>query len=93
MAGENAERVASFVPLVLFALAGYLYFVRGLDIRDSVAIWTFWGFLSLGIAYAGHAEPIYDEPLDRKRMAVGVLTFLLGLLCFTPVPFQYASGF
>lgn len=93
MAGENAERVASFVPLVLFALAGYLYFIRGLDIRDSVAIWTFWGFLSLGIAYAGHAEPIYDEPLDRKRIAVGALTFLLGLLCFTPVPFQYASGF
>jgi membrane-associated protease RseP (regulator of RpoE activity) len=93
MAGEAADRVAAFVPLALFALAGYLYFVRGLDIRDSVAIWTFWGFLSLGIAYAGHAEPIYDEPLDRKRMAVGVLTFLLGLLCFTPVPFQYASGF
>jgi membrane-associated protease RseP (regulator of RpoE activity) len=93
MAGEAAERVAAFVPLGLFALAGYLYFVRGLAIRDSVAIWTFWGFLSLGIAYAGHAEPIYDEPLDRKRLAVGLLTFVLGLLCFTPVPFQYASGF
>jgi membrane-associated protease RseP (regulator of RpoE activity) len=93
MAGEAAERVAAFVPLGLFALAGYLYFVRGLAIRDSVAIWTFWGFLSLGIAYAGHAEPIYDEPLDRKRLAVGLLTFALGLLCFTPVPFQYASGF
>ncbi len=93
MAGENAERVAAFVPLSLFALAGYLFFVQGLDIRDSVAIWTFWGFITIGLAYAGHATPIYDEPLDRKRMAVGLLTFVLGLLCFTPVPFQYVGGF
>jgi membrane-associated protease RseP (regulator of RpoE activity) len=93
MAGENAERVAAFVPLSLFALAGYLFFVQGLDIRDSVAIWTFWGFITIGLAYAGHATPIYDEPLDRKRMAVGALTFVLGLLCFTPVPFQYVGGF
>ena len=88
MAGEAAERVAALVPMGLFALAGYLYFIRDLGLRDSVMIWTFWGFISLGLAYAGHVTPVYDEPLDRKRLAVGALTFLLGVLCFTPVPFR-----
>jgi membrane-associated protease RseP (regulator of RpoE activity) len=89
MVGDEAERVAAFVPLVLFALAGYLYFVEGLGIEDSVGLWTFWGLITLGLAYAGNADPIYEEPLDRKRMAVGLLTFVLGLLCFTPVPLRF----
>ncbi|MFC6941010.1 site-2 protease family protein [Salinirubellus sp. GCM10025818] len=91
MAGRRQETLAALVPLGLFGLSAYLYFVQQMDLRDSVLIWTFWGLISLGLARAGPATPIYDEPLDRKRMAVGVLTFVLGALCFTPVPFELLS--
>lgn len=86
--GQRAETFGSIVPGLLFGLAGYLYFVRGLGLRDSVLIWGIWGVLALGLSYAGSAEPIYDEPLDHKRVAVAALTFVLGALCFTPVPFR-----
>jgi len=88
--GDRQETVAAAVPGALFALAGYIYFVRGSS--ESVGIWVLWGVFALGLAYAGPADPIYDEPLDRKRVAVGVVTFLLGLLCFTPVPVEIVGA-
>ncbi|MFB6192034.1 MAG: site-2 protease family protein [Haloarculaceae archaeon] len=93
MFGERVETISSLVPAVLFGLAGYLYFVRGLGFRDSVLLWGMWGVLSLAFSYAGSARPVYDdEPLDRTRTAVGVLTLVLGALCFTPVPFEFVAG-
>ena len=86
MAGEQQERIAAFVPLALFSLAAYLLFVA--DGVDSVGIWAMWGLFAVGLAYAGPANPVQDEPLDRKRMAIGVLTFVLALLCFTPIPIE-----
>jgi membrane-associated protease RseP (regulator of RpoE activity) len=86
MIGKQQERIASFVPLALFGLAGYLLFVA--DGIDSVGIWAMWGLFSVGLAYAGPADPIDDEPLDRKRMLLGVITLLLGALCFTPIPIE-----
>jgi membrane-associated protease RseP (regulator of RpoE activity) len=86
MVGRRQETLAAAVPGALFALAGYLYFVRGSV--NSVGIWTMWGIFAVGLAYAGPASPVRDDPLDRKRVAVGVLTFVLGVLCFTPVPVE-----
>ncbi|PSQ27588.1 hypothetical protein BRD09_08290 [Halobacteriales archaeon SW_10_68_16] len=86
MVGERQETLAAAVPGALFALAGYLFFVRGSV--NSVGIWTMWGLFAVGLAYAGPASPVRDEPLDRRRVAVGVLTFVLGALCFTPVPVE-----
>ena len=87
--GPRQETLSAAVPGLLFALAAYLYVVRGTV--NSVAIWVFWGLFALGLAYAGAADPIYDEPLDRRRVAVGLLTLGLGLLCFTPVPIEIVT--
>ncbi|UPM43810.1 site-2 protease family protein [Halocatena salina] len=87
MLGKRQETVAAFVPAVLFVLGSYLLFVREFEL-ESVFLWFFWGLITIGFAYAGPAHPIHDEPLDTRRMAIGVVTFVLGLLCFTPVPFQ-----
>jgi membrane-associated protease RseP (regulator of RpoE activity) len=87
--GKRQARIARLVPLALFGLAGYLYFFRGTT--QSVGIWVFWGLIATGISYVGTAEPIVEEPLDRGRIAVGVLTLILGLLCFTPVPVSIGS--
>jgi membrane-associated protease RseP (regulator of RpoE activity) len=89
MLGRRQETLAALVPLVLFALGGYLAFVREIAL-EAVFLWFFWGLIAVGLAYAGPARPVTDEPLDRKRMAVGTVTLLLGLLCFTPVPFDLA---
>lgn len=86
MVGDQQERIAAFVPIALFSLAGYLLFIA--DGFDSVGIWAMWGLFATGLAYAGPANPIRDESLDRKRMVLGVLTFVLAVLCFTPVPIE-----
>jgi Zn-dependent protease len=84
--GRRQETIAAAVPMALFALAGYLYFLQ--DVTNAVGIWVMWGLLAMGMAYAGPADPIRDSPLDSKRVALGILTFVLGILCFTPVPFE-----
>jgi membrane-associated protease RseP (regulator of RpoE activity) len=87
--GERQETVAAVVPAVLFGLAGYLYFLQ--DVTNAVGIWVMWGLLAIGLGYAGPATPIRDTPLDGKRIALAIFTFFLGLLCFTPVPFELVT--
>jgi membrane-associated protease RseP (regulator of RpoE activity) len=86
MIGEQQERIAAIVPATLFGLAGYLYFFD--DGIFPGTIWIVWGFLTVGLAYAGAASPVRDDALDAKRRAVGVLAFVLWLACFTPVPIE-----
>ena len=88
MVGERQETVGALVPAALFALAAYLYYVQDAAF-NAIFLWVFWGVFTMGIAYAGPATPIYDDALDPARIAVGVLTFVLGVLCFTPVPFEF----
>ncbi len=84
--GPRQETVAAAVPGALFALAGYLALVAGS--MDSVFIWLLWGVFTIGMAYAGPATPIRDQTLDRRRVVVGVVTLVLGALCFTPIPVE-----
>jgi len=91
--GQRQETVAAAVPGALFALAGYLYFTRdpppvGFGVWG---LWVFWGLFATGLAYAGPARPTVDATLDRRRMLLGLFTFLLGLACFTPVPFEISA--
>ena len=84
--GEDQERVAPMVPTLLFGLAAYLYVFT--DAGQMVGLWILWGILAMIAATFGSATPIDESPLDRKRVAVGLFTFVLGMLCFTPVPIQ-----
>lgn len=85
--GERAETIGSFVPAALFGLAAYLAVFADVSYNAPV-LWGFWGLISLFLAYVGPVTPVFDEPLDPKRKAIGVLTLLLGGLCFTPVPIE-----
>jgi len=85
--GEGHERVTPFVPVVLFGLAGYLYFFESVA-GNAIAIWVFWGIFASVFSVAGSATPVSDETLDSKRKAIGILTIVLGILCFHPVPIQ-----
>jgi Zn-dependent protease len=86
MVGEQQERLAAAVPASLFALAAYLYFFH--DGIFPGAIWIVWGFLTMGMAYAGAVRPIRDDALGPRRIAVGILAFVLWLACFTPIPIE-----
>ena len=88
MIGRRQETIAAMVPGVLFAIAGYLYFLRGLSLNDSVMLWAIWGLFMLLIAYNGPAEPLDETAIGRRRLLVGILTFAVGLLCFMLVPIQ-----
>lgn len=87
MIGERQETVAAFVPAGLFGLGAYLTFVAHEQL-EAVLLWFFWGVIAIALAYAGPAHPVREEHLGTPRMALGVFTFVLGLLCFTPVPFE-----
>ncbi len=87
MVGERAETIASLVPGALFGLAAYLAFFTEVNYNAPI-LWGFWGLITLFLAYVGLATPVFEEPLDRKRMLLGVVTFVLGILCFTPVPIE-----
>ncbi|MEF8852630.1 MAG: site-2 protease family protein [Haloarculaceae archaeon] len=84
--GPRQETLAAVVPVALFALAGYVYVFT--DATNAVVLWGFWGVLAIALAYGGPATPVDDQHLDAKRKAVAALTFVLGALCFVPVPFQ-----
>ncbi|RDZ64154.1 hypothetical protein C5B90_13745 [Haloferax sp. Atlit-12N] len=92
MLGERQESLAAAVPLVLFGIAGYLHYVRGLGLNQSVGLWFFWGLMATFIAYNGPAKPIDETPLGPARMAVGLFTFALGAACFLLVPVQVIPG-
>jgi membrane-associated protease RseP (regulator of RpoE activity) len=85
MAGDLQETLAALVPGVLLALAGYLYYVSGYS-GNSVFIWVFWGIFTAVLASVGPAHPVNDDRLGAGRWLLGFLTFVLGLLCFMPVP-------
>jgi len=88
--GEKQRLLAAAVPGALFALAGYLLFIR--DGVNSVGIWIMWGLFALGLAYAGPATPVDENSLGWGRIALAVLTFVLAALCFTPVPIEIVEA-
>jgi membrane-associated protease RseP (regulator of RpoE activity) len=85
MIGEKASRVSAVLPAVLFFIGAYLI----IFVKTNGFMWIFWSALLLFFSAGGHPRPLNDDiPLDRKRMVIGMVTFVLGLLCITPVPFQ-----
>jgi membrane-associated protease RseP (regulator of RpoE activity) len=89
MFGERQRSISTLVPGALFGLALYVFIVSG---WQSMTIWIIWGFFAIGLAYAGPAKPLDDAELDRKRMALGLVTFVLAALCFTPVPVEIVEA-
>jgi len=87
LVGDRIGRVQQAVPLLLFGLAGYLILFEN---GRSASIWVLWGFLTLVFGRVGNATPLDETPVDRPRQAVALLTLVLGVLCFTPVPFSFA---
>jgi len=86
MLGPTQARLAAVVPVSLFALGGYLYLLR--DAGAWMSLWLVWGVLTSILVYSGPATPVSETPLGWRRVTLGLCTFLVGLLCFTPIPIR-----
>jgi len=88
LVGDRIRLVQRVVPGLLFALAGYLLvFENG----RAAGLWVLWGVLTLLFSRMGTATPVDETPVGRRRQAVGALTLVLGLLCFTPMPIVFTG--
>ncbi len=87
MLGERAETVSSLVPAALFGLVAYLLLFADVSYNAPV-LWGFWGLVTIVLAYVGPVTPIFEEQIGPARLVVGIFTFALGVLCFTPVPIE-----
>ena len=81
--GDRLSLVQLAVPVALFGLAGYLVVFEG---GRAAGLWAFWGVLALVFGRLGSATPLDETPLGPGRWAIGLVTFVLGMLCFVPVP-------
>jgi membrane-associated protease RseP (regulator of RpoE activity) len=89
MIGEKARHVSSAMPILLALIAVYVGFI----LEQNASVWIFWSLLLLIFAALGHPTPMDDtQKLGTGRMAVGILTFALGALCFTLVPFSIVTA-
>lgn len=85
MLGEKAKEVSRVMPFILISLGFYVTYILN---RDGF-IWVLWGIFLSFFAASGHPKPLEDDvPIGKGRMALGIITFILGLLCFSLVPFQ-----
>ncbi len=85
MFGKSAEVISKSVPLLLIGLGFYLS-----AYSIPTGVWIVWGLITFFFALSPHPEPLDDTtPIDRKRFLLGIVAFLLAILCFTPVPFYY----
>jgi len=87
LVGERMDAIQLAVPALLFGLAAYLFAFEG---GRGAPLWGFWGVLALVFSRAGTATPLSETPLGPKRRALGLLTLVLGALCFVPVPIVVA---
>jgi len=85
MLGEKASRVSTFMPFILITIGFYVtYFLK-----SDGFLWVLWGLFLSFFASAGHPKPLNDDlKIGKGRMVLGVITFILGLLSITLVPFQ-----
>jgi len=81
--GDRMAQLQTIVPAFLFGLAGYLLVFEG---GRGAVLWGFWGVLAILFSRAGSATPLDETPLGPGRKAIGLLTLVLGILCFVPVP-------
>ncbi len=83
MVGERADVISKVFPLLLIGI--------GITYREA-GVWFFWGLVTLFFSMQRHPKPADDRPLPLSHKIAGVITFVLGLLCFTPVPFQISES-
>jgi membrane-associated protease RseP (regulator of RpoE activity) len=74
--GRKRALVAAHVVSVLLFLAGVFLSWN----------WLIWWFLTRFVVGLGHPRPVEDEPLDRRRLAIALVSLAIFAVTFVPVP-------
>jgi membrane-associated protease RseP (regulator of RpoE activity) len=74
----------AFIVMALFSVLGLLYF-------NSPSGFLFAIILAVMLRIR-HPEPLDSTPLDKKRIAIAILTLLIFALCFVPFPIKLSPG-
>ena len=88
LGGENHIKISSISTIILAVLgfAGVLDAVLGLNFGFGWSGWLFWALILYFVVKLKH-PPVPDVlPLDRKRMFLGYLSFVIFVISFSPAP-------
>ena len=76
----------SAVALLVMGFGGLLDSFLELNIGIGWSGWLFWAFILYFIIKLKH-PPVVDElPLDKKRIYLGYLSFIILIISFIPAP-------
>lgn len=83
--GVKSLYVSTVMPFLLMSLSISVTYL----LRQDGFIWMIWGIFLLFFSSMGQPTPLNDEmKLDNMRILLGIITFGVGLLCFTLAPFK-----
>lgn len=89
----NKIALAAFCILIILGTAGVLETFFNFDIHFGWAGWLFWGLVLFFFIKIKHPPiPDYTE-LDPVRKALGLLSYFILIISFTPSPFIVSGGF
>jgi membrane-associated protease RseP (regulator of RpoE activity) len=78
--------VIAFVFLFIFGISGFADSALELNLNIGWSGWLFWALILYFVIRLKHPPIADDEPLDRKRMILGYVSFIILLLSFSPNP-------
>ncbi|NNE65317.1 MAG: site-2 protease family protein [Pyrinomonadaceae bacterium] len=81
--GERIHRWTGRIAFVLMAFMSVL----GLYLYNSPSGFLFAIILAVMLKIR-HPKPLDTTPLDKKRIAIAILTLLIFVLCFVPIPLE-----
>lgn len=76
----------SFIALFILGIAGMIDALLELNIGFGWSGWLFWALVLYFIIKLKHPPVMDPTPLDRKRMVIGYISFVIFILSFSPAP-------
>jgi len=91
---KNHFKIAAVCFIILFVI-GILGFVDAymeLNLNVGWSGWLIWAIILYTVIKLKH-PPIPDEtPLDKRRMILGYISFVIFIISFSPTPFEISGG-
>lgn len=91
--GEKIHKIVSYfvgITCLILGIIGVLASIPDLNFpfEKGWAGWILWGLILLFLIKPKHPPVESDEPIDKRRKIVGIISIFIFILCFMPVPFK-----
>lgn len=78
--------VISFIVLFVLGITGIVESSFGMNLGFGWSGWLFWSLILYFIIKLKHPPVMDTQPLDRRRMILGYISFIIFILSFSPAP-------